>query len=150
MAAGKVRLCNRPGDEGPAHWPMCPENKKALKEPSESLASHSRKGSDKAAKTDYTSKPSGSSDTTDDGRTWSKEPATAWCMLSQFGNFKCWGPSGGMALHGEKTIKAALSNADCTNGEGRTPSMGEMNLFDCGRLRQATDSKVPANRPAPW
>jgi hypothetical protein len=150
MAAGKVRLCNRPGDEGPAHWPMCPDKTKLVKESGGTLVSNSSKGSDRAEKTDYTSKPDESSDQTDDGRTWSKQPATAWCMLSQYGNFKCWGPSGGKALHGTKTIQEALSNAACTKGEGRTPSIGEMNLFDCGRLRHATDSKVPANRPAPW
>ncbi|MCY1397168.1 putative beta-lactamase HcpC precursor [compost metagenome] len=149
MAAGKVRLCNRPGDEGPAHWPMCPEYSKKVTEPGSTLVSSSSKDSDKTATTDYTSKPGGSSDQTDDGRTWSKEPATAWCMLSQYGNFKCWGPNG-KAWSGTKTIKEALSNAGCTKGVGRTPSMGEMNFFDCDRLRQATDGKVPTNRPAPW
>ncbi|MGF6695189.1 cell pole-organizing protein PopZ [Metapseudomonas resinovorans] len=157
MAQGKVRLCNRPGDEGPAHWPLCPEYQKKPGQTKGQVPGHSKGDPSGLASTSGGSgmkqtgggfgsqEPSGPTS----GKSWSDEQVTAWCMQDKHKRFKCYGPMG-RAWSSYKSIEAALAANSCSEGEGDTPEMGEMNLFDCGRKRSATDGDVPANRPAPW
>ncbi|WP_158713751.1 hypothetical protein [Metapseudomonas resinovorans] len=156
MAQGKVRLCNRPGDEGPAHWPICPEY---LKKPGQQNGQVARNSGDG---TQGVSSPGGSgiknmgggSGSQDQGQPGSGETsssrpqAMAWCMQTKGGNFKCWGPLGKKSPW--PTLKEALIYSDCDNGVGDFPEKGDMNLFDCQRKLSDTNKAVPEDPPAPW
>ncbi|MDH4872751.1 hypothetical protein [Pseudomonas sp. BN515] len=143
MAQGKVRLCNRPGDEGPAHWPTCPQTR-AEEAKSHRLAASGGDGSSEIAhgkssgstrtETGNTlggsgdgsqNTPSGKASTSDD------EPF-AWCTQNKKG-FKCWGPYGPSPY--ETSLKSALGTAGCGYGEGDPPDPGETTRFDCNIKR---------------
>ncbi|WP_137972094.1 hypothetical protein [Pseudomonas sp. F(2018)] len=135
MAQGKVRLCNRPGDEGPAHWPLCPQTRE---EEAEARRLSANGGSGGAADTEHagtsgSKKPvTGGSGDGSQGKpgeaSTSDDEAFAWCTQNKRG-FKCYGPYGQMAT--TNTLRQALGDAGCGKGEGETPSIGESTRFDC-------------------
>ncbi|MNJ24973.1 hypothetical protein D3C77_194050 [compost metagenome] len=155
MAQGKVRLCNRPGDEGPAHWPTCPQTR-AEEAETRRLATSKGSGSDTSqgkhsqpSRTGSGKAPGGSGDTSQTkppgkASTSDDEPF-AWCTQNKKG-FKCWGPYGPMPT--EATLRGALGSAGCGNGDGDTPALGETTRFDCNiRKVKGLHGYVPEDPP---
>lgn len=156
MAQGKVRLCNRPGDEGPAHWPTCPQNRA---EEAEARRLASRTGSRDESEVGYGGSAgskqtspgsSGDGSKVQPGQaSTSDDEAYAWCTQNKEG-FRCWGPMGKMGT--VKTLRSALGTAGCGKGEGDTPMVGETTYFECNIKKDKTGfhSPVPENPPSRW
>ncbi|MBM7060554.1 hypothetical protein JQX08_07520 [Pseudomonas sp. UL073] len=162
MARGKVRLCNRPGDEGPAHWPTCPQTRaeeveaKRLaaaggsgdgKAESSRSSSKSRKGSGSgSSEGSGVSGGSGSGSQNSPGKASTSDDETfAWCNQPIAGRFRCWGPNAKTGTYG--TLKIALDIAGCPKGEGDSPAVGESTFFHCHSKLPPWRTGVPESHP---
>lgn len=164
-ARGKVRLCNRPGDEGPAHWPLCPRSVE-----DEEDASRLRAGADGAGVgASGTSSPGenisgpgngtggggsggqgngqpGNGSPTNPGQAQIGDGETkAWCTQRKPGKFQCWGANGKSSLFA--SLQTAKEIAGCSKGEGRPPALGESILYHCKTKMPPWKVNVPDSYP---